>query len=120
MRKWLLAAVLAALPASVQAMDVQTFLTKAEALKGKGMFAMMSSDMSVLKSEIRTNAAALRAEADAAKAAGRPAPYCLPTPANLNSDEILASFRSIPEAQRPRTPVKEGLRNLFTHKYPCR
>jgi hypothetical protein len=64
---------------------------------------------------------ALRAERLAAERSKRRAAYC--PPANqkgLNSDEILAAFRSIPAAQRPRTEVKDALRALLARKYPCR
>jgi hypothetical protein len=120
MRKWLLVGLLAAVPASAQAMDIQTFLAKADALKAKGVMALMSSDLDLLKAEIKTQANALGAEQNAARAAKRPVAFCLPSPLRLDNDEILATFRTIPEAQRPRTPVKEGLRVMFTRKFPCR
>ena len=123
MQKKLLAAViLAVFPlGAANAMDVATFLARADALQRKGMLALMSSDFKLLKAEIETHASALRAERLAAERARRPAAYC--PPANqkgLNSDEILAAFRSIPAAQRPRIDVKDALRALLARKYPCR
>jgi hypothetical protein len=105
---------------ALQAMNVAVFLQKADALQKKGMAAMFSSDIGLLKTEIRTDSAALKAERDAARRAGRPQPYCPPTKASLNSNEILASFRAIPPAQRSRTEVKDALRTLLARKYPCR
>ena len=122
MKKKLLAAVLmAAAPlGAAQAMDVATFLAKADALQKKGMMALMSRDYKTLKNEIVTHSQALRSERLAAERAGRRPAYCPPAKSGLNSDEILAAFRSIPAAQRPGIDVKDALRALLARKYPCR
>ena len=122
MKKKLLAAVILAVAplGAAHAMDVASFLAKADALQRKGMLALMSSDYKLLKAEIEANALALRNERLAAERARRRAAYCPPAKQSLNSDEILAAFRSIPAAQRPRTPVKDALRALLVRKYPCR
>lgn len=120
MRKLLLAALLAGMPAGAQAMDVQTFLAKAETLKAKGMMALFSSDYKLLKGEIQAHSGALKAERLAARKAGRPQAYCPPDKASLNSDEILTAFSSIPVPQRPRVQVKDALKALLVRKYPCR
>ena len=119
--KLLAAALLAVVPVgAAQAMDVATFLVKADALQKKGVMALMSSDYKLLKSEIETNGAALRAERLAAERARRKPAYCPPAKQSLTSGEILAAFRSIPAAQRPRVQVKDALRALMARKYPCR
>ena len=119
--KLLAAALLAVVPiGAAQAMDVATFLVKADALQKKGVMALMSSDYKLLKSEIETNGAALRAERLAAERARRKPAYCPPAKQSLTSGEILAAFRSIPAAQRPRVQVKDALRALMARKYPCR
>lgn len=105
---------------AAQAMDVATFLAKADALKKKGMMALMSSDYKVLKNEVVTHSLALRAERTAAERARRRPAYCPPAKSGLGTEEILAAFRSIPAAQRPRTEVKDALRALLARKYPCR
>lgn len=105
---------------SANAMDVATFLARADALQKKGMLALMSSDYKLLMAEIETNALALRNERLGAERARRRAAYCPTARQSLNSDEILASFRTIPAAQRPRTAVKDALRALLARKYPCR
>ena len=120
--KLLAAALLAALPVgAAHAMDVATFLAKADALQKKGMMALMSSDYKLLKKEIVPHSQTLRNERLAAERAGRKGAYCPPPKqSGLNSDEILRAFRSIPAAQRPRTDVKDALRALLVRKYPCR
>ncbi len=121
MRKLLLTLALVAAPVTaLQAMNVAVFLQKAEALQKKGMGAMFSSDLGLLKGEIRSASAALKAEREAARRAGRPQPYCPPTKASLNSNEVIAHFRTIPPAQRSRTEVRDALRSLLARKYPCR
>ena len=120
-KKLLAAALLLVLPlGGAQAMDVATFLAKADALQKKGMMALMSSDYKMLKREIETHSKTLRAERLAAQAAKRKPAYCPPEKSGLNSDEILKAFRSIPAAQRPRIQVKDALRALLARKFPCR
>lgn len=106
--------------AAANAMDVATFLVKADALEKKGMRALFSSDFRLLKGEIEAQSRQLRAERLAAVAAKRRPAYCPPARSRgLNSNEILASFRTIPVAQRPRTQVREALLALLVRKYPC-
>ena len=62
MKKAVAVALLAGMPGSAHAMDIQTFLTKADALKAKGMMALFSSDYKLLKSEIQTQSESLRSE----------------------------------------------------------
>ncbi|HYD38713.1 MAG TPA: hypothetical protein VEA60_13935 [Allosphingosinicella sp.] len=120
-KKLLAALALALVPlGAAEAMDVATFLARADAVRKKGMLAMMSSDYKALRQEILTHSRTLRAERLAAGRAGRRPAYCPPPRTGLGTDEILAAFRSIPAAQRPRTDVKDALRALLARKYPCR
>ena len=112
-------ALILALPGAANAMDVATWLAKADALKAKGAGALLSKDYKLLQAEIRSNGAALRAERDAAKAAGQRPAYCAPGQVSLNSDEVMVMMRAIPEAQRARTQVKDALRAGLARKYPC-
>jgi hypothetical protein len=118
--KLLAALLLASVPVAANAMDVATFLAKADALQKKGMMALMSSDYKLLKNEIVAQSQVLRSERMAAQRAGRKAAYCPPAKSGLGSGEILAAFRTIPAAQRPRIQVKDALRALLARKYPCR
>ena len=121
MRKLLLGLMLAVTPLSaLNAMNVRVFLEKADALQRRGVGALFSADYRLLKSEIETNAQALRVERLAAERAGRRGAYCPPAKQSLSSNEILSAFRTIPEAQRERVEVKDALRALLVRKYPCR
>jgi hypothetical protein len=120
-KKLLAAALLAAVPLGpAQAMDVATFLAKADALQKKGMMALMSSDYKLLKNEVVAQSQTLRAERLAAQKAGRKPAYCPTAKSDLTSNEVLAAFRTIPAAQRPRIQVKDALRAVLARKYPCR
>ena len=120
MKRMMFVALLVAVPASAQAMDVKTFLTKADALKKKGMMALFSSDFKVLKKEMEVAGGQLRAERLAALKAGRKVSYCPPAKSSLNAKEVLAHFRAIPPAQQKTMQIKDGLRSLLTRKHPCR
>jgi hypothetical protein len=116
-----LAAVLIAVPVTaVQAMTVATFLQKAEALEARGALALLSSDFTLLKNEVATASQSLRAERLARQRAARRPAYCPPDNSSVTPAELLASFRAIPAAQRPRMEVREGLRRLLMRKFPCR
>jgi hypothetical protein len=114
-----LAALVLAIPCAANAMDVATWLAKADALDAKGVGALLSKDYKLLETEIRSNAALLKSEREAAKAAGKRPAYCPPGKVALKSSEIIAMMRAIPEAQRARTPVKDALRAGLGRKYPC-
>jgi hypothetical protein len=113
------AALILVVPGAANAMDVATWLAKADALKAKGVAALLSKDFKLLEGEIRANGAALKSEREAAKAAGQRPPYCATGKVSLNSDEVIVMMRAVAEAQRPHTPVKDALRAGLARKYPC-
>lgn len=111
---------LAAIPMTgAAAMDVSTFLAKADRLKAKGPFALMSSDFKLLTREVTTASQSLKAERLALQSTGKPAAWCPPPKASMNSTEILAAMEAIPVAQRRSTEVRTALRGLMIRKYPC-
>lgn len=120
MRNWNLAAALllaAASPAA--AMDVGTFLAKAEAAQKKGILAVFSSDARLLMSEIKNATQALKAERLAAAASGAQRSYCPRGKASLSQEELLAAMRSVPMSRRSQVSVKDALRSAFSRKFPC-
>jgi hypothetical protein len=115
-----LAALLATIPAApAAAMDVATFLAKAEALQRQGMLAALSSDAPLVQAEITGSIHALRTERLAAQAAGRRGAYCPNGKAGLDAEEIGAAMRAVPADRRPRTQVRDALRAALARKYPC-
>ena len=114
------AALFTAASSAAAAMPLPVFLQKAEALEKKGMLALLSGDLKLLKGEVQAATERLRAERLAAKAAGRRPAYCPPQDSGkMSSDELLAGLRQIPPAQRARMDVKDGMRTFFARKFPC-
>lgn len=116
---WIVTAVAAAMmPLSAQAMTVDQFLARANALKAKGVMAMLSSDIGVLKAEIADATTAWKADKAARKAAGQPPLACAPEGTKMTSDELLKWFAALPPAQRAAS-VKEGFARVIVAHYPC-
>jgi hypothetical protein len=122
LRKVGLAGVLLAMPLAAQAMTVADFLAKANALKAQGMMAMMSPDISVLRSEMQAATTSYRADVDAARAKGVTMLGCPPPKgkANVTSDMVIADFAALPKAAQQRMTVKAGLYAFMTKRFPCR
>lgn len=121
MKKFLIAAALVVLPVTAaHAMTVAVFLQKAEALKKRGPLALLSSDLGLLKTEVRTAAAALKAERETATRAGRSPAFCPPANVSLSAEDVLNHMRSIPAAQRSRMEVRDAMRLYMARRYPCR
>lgn len=105
---------------ALHAMTVAVFLEKADALQARGMMAMFSSDIALLKGEVTSAGTALRAEVAGARRAGRQPAFCAPERVRMNSNELLAYFRSIPPAQRQRLEVRDAMRFYMVRRFPCR
>ncbi len=121
MRKVVVALLVALAPAGAlqaQSMPVSDFLTRAEALKKKGMMAIVSKDFGVLKTQIQNSGKQLRAEQNEAAKAGRQPATCMPKKASFGPDELLGHLRSIPPQQRSMS-IKAGLASFMRKKYPC-
>ena len=120
MKRFLLAAAVLCLPSAAQAaMDVATFLAKADALKAKGALALFSSDIGLLKKEMRSAAAQLRAEKAARDKAGLPPRSCPPKGAKpMTADQFLGELRKLTPAEQ-RLPIKDGLLRVAQRRYPC-
>ena len=122
MRKLVLACALLALPVAASSMTVAEFLVRAEALKAKGMMAMMSSDLPVIRGEMQAATSTYRADVDAARAKGRTDLGCPPPKgqAKISSDTIMADLAAIPKAAQAKMTVKAGLYAAMAKRYPCR
>lgn len=117
----LLAALLTVTVASpVQAaMDVNTFLAKVAALKAKGLGALFSSDIGLLKREAGVAVTQIDAEKKARAKAGQPPLYCSPDNAKMSSDDMIAGLQAIPAAQRGMS-LKDGFLRVIAKRNPCR
>ncbi len=120
---WLAGAALlgsASLSAATGDMSVATFLGKYEALKKKGLFALGSSEIGVLKAEGQAAGEAYTARLKADRAAGRPPHSCTPPGGRLSQNEFLNGIQQYPLASRGQITVKMAVADLMKRKYPCR
>jgi hypothetical protein len=99
-------------------MSAADFLHKADALKAKGMMAMFSPDLSLLKAEFTAGAKAWRAQV---APSGRPPNACPPaTPLHMNDQEIYALIAAVPPDRRPTTSVQSAVVTGLNLRFPCR
>ena len=110
---------LAALPASAQdgRMTVAAFLNTADDIP-RNPTAMRRADARRLLSEVRTATRTVRAEQDAAQAAGRTPRTCMPERVSLDADSLLARFNAIPASRRNIT-VTQAMREWMAEEHPC-
>jgi len=115
MIKGIRAAALAALflSARAQAMSSADFLAKADALRAKGMLAVFSSDLGLLKTEFLNAGKAWRAQAHRPNAC----PPAGPLPAD--SDMIYGLVAAVPPPQRNTTSATDAIIAGLNRKYPC-
>ena len=100
-------------------MSVATFLAKADALKAKGMLAMLSPDIKLLQVEGQAAGAAYHAQLDAERKAGHPS-SCPPKSVKIGGDDLMAQMRAYPAGVRPKVTVKAAMADMFGAKFPCR
>jgi hypothetical protein len=111
-----LAAVLAA--SSASAMSVADFLIKADAIKAKGMMAVFSPDLGLLKAEVQTGVKAWQAQV---APAGKASNACPPaTVDQMTPKEVLAMMNAVPQPQRATTETGDALIAGLNRRYPCR
>lgn len=99
-------------------MNIATFIAKVNALKAKGISAMFSSDIGVLKSEAMGAGQAYKARLAQERASGRPS-SCPPQGTKMKSDQFMAHLESYPAAARQSTSLKQAIADMFSKKYPC-
>lgn len=100
-------------------MSVATFLAKADALKAKGMMALMSSDIKVLRAEGNAAGEWYKSRLNAERAQGKPS-SCPPKGPTINSDQLLGHLRTYPAAARPGTTMKTAFADYFIKTWPCK
>ncbi|WP_231726680.1 MULTISPECIES: hypothetical protein [unclassified Sphingomonas] len=109
------------MPVAAQAMTVEQFLTKSRALRAKGLLAMGSPDIKLLRDEVVAAGADYRADLARDKAAGRQAHSCPPPAgkANVNARDLIAEFEAIPAATARTTSVKAAFYAMMKKRFPC-
>ncbi|MEQ1541029.1 MAG: hypothetical protein ABL926_02145 [Novosphingobium sp.] len=100
-------------------MSVATFLSKVDGLKTKGMMAMFSGDIKVLKAEGMAAGQAYKQRLAAERAQGRPS-SCPPKGSTINSNQLIAHLNTYAPAARPATSMKTAFADYFIKTWPCR
>jgi hypothetical protein len=101
-------------------MSVATFLAKADALKAKGILAIGSPDIDLLKAEVKGAGANYRKRLATDKTAKRPAHSCPPAKTSMDSEVLISHLRTYPTADRPRTSMNTAMADLMKKRYPCK
>lgn len=100
-------------------MSVATFLAKADALRAKGLGAIGSPDIKLLRAEGQAAGQAYAARLAAERVAGKPS-SCPPKGARPSSQEVLAHLRTYPVEKRAGLTMKAAMADYFIRTYPCR
>lgn len=124
MKRWVIVAALLSTPAQANAqhMTVDQFLVKAYALKSKGPFALFSSDLKIVRTEVKAVATSYRADLRAEKASGR-SPHSCPPPegseaAKIKPADFLAELEKVPPAHR-QISMKTAFYQIMKRRWPC-
>jgi hypothetical protein len=99
-------------------MSVATFLAKADALKAKGLMALGSSDIGLLRAEGQAAGQAYKLRLEAERKVGNPS-SCPPKGTRPSSGQIMTHLRTYPEPARPRTTMKTAIADYFIRTWPC-
>lgn len=118
----ILAVVMVVAPVTAEAMTVAQFLAKTRALKSKGLLAMGSPDIALLRDEVKTVGDAYRADILAARKAGRTPHSCPPpkgAPGAMTAKDFLAELEKTPRARQGMS-MKAAFYGIMKRRYPCR
>ena len=117
--KLLIGVVALAVSTTAAAMPVSTFLAKADALQKKGMLAMFSSDLGLLKSVTKGDIEAFAAQLKDHSVAACPPKNASGYKINFTSDELLKYYRAVPPARR-NISSRQAFAEFMSSKYPCK
>lgn len=109
-------ALLYAAPAN--AMDAETFFVRAVALQKKGMAAVFAKDLKPMIRIFEEAAKSVKAENEAARAAGSPL-FCAPKKYRLNAEQFIGEFSRIPRERRQVQSVRDAWREIVIRRFPC-
>lgn len=101
-------------------MSVSTFLAKAEKLQAKGMMALMSPDIRVLKAEADAAGTKYRSMLKSDAANKRPPHSCPPAKATFNSDDLMKHLKGYSVDERQKTSITTATADLMKKRYPCK
>lgn len=123
--KFLIGALALAAPAlaAAQSMPLRSFLDRATRLEKKGPMALFHrGEINMMMTEMKGASAAVKAERQAAVAAGRPAAYCPPAGSKgvkMGPQQLLAELRTASAGLPATATTTDGFRAMLARRYPC-
>lgn len=111
---------LAVVPGAAEArMRASLFLHKADALRARGPFALLSSDLKLLQAEAESAGDSLHDEQAARLAAHEPTPWCAPPKKYLGPRELIVGLHAIAPTELERMDIKQAMQAILERNYPC-
>lgn len=109
--------------AQTSSLSVADVLTKSDALEKRGMLAVFSSDLRLIKAEAQRDVDAFAVQLRTARNAHRTLPACPPESSDgwkiaFDTEEVLRYYRSIPPQQRGISS-RQAFAEFMRIKYPC-
>ena len=105
--------------ASAQTMPLNEFIRTADRIP-RNPTALLRRDYHRLKREAEAAMSVVLTDQYRAQQASRPSQTCMPMERfTFNPEDILRRLKAIPEAQRRRMTITEGLREVMRRLYPC-
>ena len=105
--------------ASPPYMPASKFLKQADALRARLPFALLSPDLKRLQAEAERAGDELHKEHAAAISAAQPTDYCSPVSKYLAPRELIVGLHALPEQELQRMDIRQAMRAIFVHNYPC-
>ena len=107
--------------AFAQERTAESFYQEASKFQKKGALALLSmGKVKALMGEVKDAMAVARAEREAALAAGQTPRFCPPEKGSMDDKQLMAGLGAIPQAERRKIGLSEGITRVMARKYPCR
>ena len=100
-------------------MSVAIFLGKAEALRAKGVSAMLSSDIGLVKAAATSAGQDYRARLVNERAAGHPS-SCPAARTKMDSKQLISHLKTYPVSARPQISMRQAMSDYFIRNWPCK
>ena len=105
--------------ASAQTMPLNDFIRTADRIP-RNATALLRPDFHRLKREAEAGMSAVLTDQYRAQQANRPSQTCVPIDSfSFNPEDMLRRLKAIPEPQRRRMTITDGLRVVMRRQYPC-
>lgn len=106
-------------PASAQTMPLNEFIRTADRIP-RNVTALVRPDFHRIKREAEAAMSVVLTEQYRAEQANRPSATCIPMDSfRFNPDDMLRSLKAIPDPQRRRMTITDGVRHILRRQYPC-